>query len=316
MASGSRWSFTAPQGFVTGALVIAGVFIASCGGGMSNPAVLLLGLAIAILSPILIGMLGGGGNDLMVYGTAHVHQVSPLPSTGATGRCEFELLVNARGIDAIPVRHRDPAVPVRKWPDVGATLPVRVSARNPRQLHILWDEVRTHREIAIENDEYADTEYDLDGGYDPLGDPDGDLDQTAVDQDFDQHDPDQHSSDQHNADQHNPDQHNPDQPDPGRQDLERNDFDQPGTAAQPQPGRASTALTPTAVIPAPTRRRPSPFPRPEQASPDQGQQDRAGSESQHPLTPRVRPSAGTPGAGDQDWERPPVIPTDGPGTPA
>src|SRR6185369_123601 len=51
-------------------------------------------------------------------------------------------------------RIRDAAVPVNKWPDVGATLPVRVAPGNARKVTILWDEVRTHREAAYDDHMY------------------------------------------------------------------------------------------------------------------------------------------------------------------
>ena len=158
MAPASRWSLSDPQTFTVGVLIVAGIFILACGGGMANIAVAGLGVAVAVLGPLLIIMTGlrGGGREV-TYGTAHVHLVSPLPTSGTTGRCELELLVNAHGINGVPVRIRDPAVPVSKWPDVGATLPVMVSVRDPRETQVLWDEVRTHREVEFDRTD-ADAE--------------------------------------------------------------------------------------------------------------------------------------------------------------
>jgi hypothetical protein len=73
------------------------------------------------------------------------------------GRCELHVAVFASGIDGVAVRMFDPAVPVSKWPDDGATLPVEVLARNPRKARILWDQVVTHAQAAAyELDDYDD----------------------------------------------------------------------------------------------------------------------------------------------------------------
>src|SRR5207248_1198170 len=91
-----------------------------------------------------------------VYGTAHVHSVSPPPFAGSTGRCDMHLLVTARGISGVVVRVRDPEVPVRKWPDAGATLPVIIPNGNPRRTQVLWDQVRTHSDVAAAEEVYGE----------------------------------------------------------------------------------------------------------------------------------------------------------------
>ncbi|MBN1174153.1 MAG: hypothetical protein JXA67_18420, partial [Micromonosporaceae bacterium] len=118
---------------------------------MSDVAIAGLGIAVGTLGPTLIIMtnIRGGSRDF-VFGTAFVREASPLPPVGVAGRCDFELFVNAHGVDGASVRLRDPAVPVNKWPEVGASLPVMVDARDPRHLRILWDEVRTRREIELD----------------------------------------------------------------------------------------------------------------------------------------------------------------------
>ena len=167
MASASRWSLSDRKTVTVGTLIVFGIFILACGVGMTNIAVGGLGMAVAVLGPLLIVMTGlRGGTREFVFGTAHVHQASPLPTTGAIGRCELELVINAQGVNGIPVHTRDHATPVNKWPDVGATLPVKVDPRDPRQVQILWDEVRTHREIEFDDTAFpeyaeADTEDEL-----------------------------------------------------------------------------------------------------------------------------------------------------------
>ena len=175
MAATSRWSMSARQTFTVGVLVVAGIFVLACGVGMTNIAVGGLGMAVAILGPLLIVMTGlRGGTRDYAYGMAHVHEVSALPPTGTVGRCELQLLVNAEGVNGVPVHVRDPLVPISKWPDVGATLPVKVNIRDPRDVRVLWDEVRTHREIEFEDELDEENGFDEEHGFDDNGGTDND----------------------------------------------------------------------------------------------------------------------------------------------
>jgi catechol 2,3-dioxygenase-like lactoylglutathione lyase family enzyme len=45
---------------------------------------------------------------------------------------------------ATRVAHREPAVPIIKWPQPGMVLPIEVAARNPRQFRVRWDLVVPH----------------------------------------------------------------------------------------------------------------------------------------------------------------------------
>jgi catechol 2,3-dioxygenase-like lactoylglutathione lyase family enzyme len=155
LAPANRMPVSDLKKFAVAALIVVGVFLLCCGTGMSNVVVGGAGVLLAVGGPLLILFTSARGNaKLYVFGTAHVVEVSPLPAAGTTGRCELELVINARGIDGVPVRIRDAAVPVNKWPDVGATLPVRVVPGNARKVTILWDEVRTHREAAYDDRMY------------------------------------------------------------------------------------------------------------------------------------------------------------------
>lgn len=181
MSSNNRWSPSPAQGFLVGALVTCGLFLLACGVGMTSIAVGVLGVALAVGGPFLIAITGLRG-DLreFTYGTARVHEVSPPPTDGASvGRCELEIVVTAKGVDSVPVRLRDHAVPVAKWPELGASLPVLVSARDARHVRVLWDEVPAARPAAADDvaspeaersaeypeggypyDEYEDERYD------------------------------------------------------------------------------------------------------------------------------------------------------------
>src|SRR5215813_13961519 len=61
-----------------------------------------------------------------IPGSAHVVSCSPPPASAAQGRCEMHLVVHAPGMDDVAVKIRDAGVPVSKWPDAGATLPILV----------------------------------------------------------------------------------------------------------------------------------------------------------------------------------------------
>jgi catechol 2,3-dioxygenase-like lactoylglutathione lyase family enzyme len=189
VATANRWSMSDRRKFTAVGLAAVGSFVLCCGAGMTNFAVLGLGVALLALGPGFIFMSGVRDNTReYVYGNAHVHSASPPPAAGTTGRCELHLLINAKGIDGVAVRVRDPAVPVSKWPDQGATLPILVAAGDPRRVKVLWDEVRTHGEIADEGDlfpeyEYAEETVAPEGSYVETGPPpvDGTLPGEPID---------------------------------------------------------------------------------------------------------------------------------------
>ena len=149
MANASRWSLSARQGIPIGALITAGLFVVCCGTGMGNIPVAALGIALGVLGPVVIVLSNARANRADVFGTAHVSQSSPPPATGLTGRADLHLLVNAQGVHNAVVRLRDPAVPVSRWPDIGATLPVLIPNGNPRRLQVLWDQVRGHHDVSV-----------------------------------------------------------------------------------------------------------------------------------------------------------------------
>jgi hypothetical protein len=93
-----------------------------------------------------------------VHGTAQVTSVTPAPDSGAYGRCQLELRCTAPGLPDARVTVRDSRVPVAKWPEVGATLPVLIDVDDPRRVRIRWDEVLTHAEVA--SDEMSDQDPD------------------------------------------------------------------------------------------------------------------------------------------------------------
>ncbi|GAA1795859.1 hypothetical protein HC028_18650 [Planosporangium flavigriseum] len=155
MASASRWSLSARQGFLACGLVTVGLFLLPCGAGMGSIPIAALGVAIGLLGPAVILLSSVRANRPDVFGTAHVSQSSPPPATGVTGPADLQLVVNAKGVHNAVVRVRDAKAPVSKWPDVGATLPVLIPNGNPRRLQVLWDQVSGHHDLAMDDVSYA-----------------------------------------------------------------------------------------------------------------------------------------------------------------
>ncbi|GIJ57657.1 VOC family protein [Virgisporangium aurantiacum] len=152
MANGNRLSMSYGRRFMAIALGALGLFVVSYGIGFGNPGIMAVGVAVGVLGPALLILTAvRSAGRQYIFGTAHVYSASPPPSSGMVGRCELHLSVFAAGIDGVAVRVLDPAVPVSKWPDDGATLPVEVVANNPRKVRVLWDKVVTHAQAAGED---------------------------------------------------------------------------------------------------------------------------------------------------------------------
>jgi catechol 2,3-dioxygenase-like lactoylglutathione lyase family enzyme len=144
-------------------------FVMLFGAGMTSWAIVALGVALLVLavSLVLVTALRGGARA-WVAGTAYVRSVSEPPAASAYGRCELQILIDAPGLPPRSVKVRDPRVPVAKWPDPGATLPIMVAIDDQRHVRILWDEMLTHAEAATSDTEPAPL-YD-DGDREPLVD--------------------------------------------------------------------------------------------------------------------------------------------------
>jgi catechol 2,3-dioxygenase-like lactoylglutathione lyase family enzyme len=179
LANASRWSLSARQGFLVCGLFTAGLFVLCCGTGMSNVPVAALGVAVGLLGPVVIALSSIRANRPDVFGTAHVSQSSLPPTTGVTGYADLHLVVNAHGVHNAVVRIRDANVPVSKWPDVGATLPVLVPNGNPRRLQVLWDQVRGHHDLATDDVSYSP--YPVEEDYLEEDYPDDGTDYTQTD---------------------------------------------------------------------------------------------------------------------------------------
>jgi len=99
-------------------------------------------LGVALLLVILVGLfvfligLRYTGDGL-AEGEARVLSVPPPPAGQIVSRCDLRLQVHLPGAPVTVMRHRDPSVPLTKWPRVGAVLPVDLNPRT-RSLRVRW----------------------------------------------------------------------------------------------------------------------------------------------------------------------------------
>jgi catechol 2,3-dioxygenase-like lactoylglutathione lyase family enzyme len=134
---------------VAAVLGTVATFIVLFGAGMSSWTIVALGVALLILSVALVLVTSvRSGARAWVTGIGHVHSVSEPPASSTFGRCELQIVIDAPGLPPRSIKVRDPRVPVAKWPDPGATLPIMVAIDDQRHVRILWDEVMTHAEAA------------------------------------------------------------------------------------------------------------------------------------------------------------------------
>jgi uncharacterized caspase-like protein len=91
-------------------------------------------------------------NDRELFGVAHVKSISEPPSDGAIGEAEMELSLSAAGMDGVTVKIRDPNVPVSKWPEPGAILPVEIPVSDVGQTRVIWTRVLTHAQVELSDD--------------------------------------------------------------------------------------------------------------------------------------------------------------------
>lgn len=128
---------------------VVGAFVIAYGLGRHSWQVAALGLALVVLAIGLVFVPAlRGGSRIYVSGTGHVVTVSEPPASSVYGRCEMQLVVEAPGLPPAAVRILDSRVPVAKWPDPGATLPILVAVDDLRRVRVQWDDVLTHAEVA------------------------------------------------------------------------------------------------------------------------------------------------------------------------
>jgi len=134
---------------VAAVLGTVAVFIMLFGLGMSSGSIVVLGVVLLVLAIGSVTFPGlGSGTRAWVAGTAYVRSVSEPPTSSEYGRCEMQILIDAPGLPPQSIKIRDPRVPVAKWPEPGATLPITVAIDDPRHVRIMWDDVLTRAEAA------------------------------------------------------------------------------------------------------------------------------------------------------------------------
>lgn len=177
MADGSRRDITPVRRLVAAVLGTFATFVILFGAGKGSWSTAAVGVAVLVIAiALVITNALRRGARAWVAGTAHVHAASDPPASSTFGRCELQIVIDAPGLAARSVKVRDPRVPVSKWPEVGATLPVMVAIDDPRHVRILWDDVLTHAEAAGLPPELDDT--------DPLIDDRLDEDEVLVEDDL------------------------------------------------------------------------------------------------------------------------------------
>jgi len=154
LPSSNRTSSSESRILVVLLLVVIGGFLAFCGLGQSDPLITALGVVMAIGGPILISVLNSRNKvRLYVKGNAVVDDVTPRPGhDAATARGRLKLTINAPGIRNVSVSGIDQGIPLDKWPEPGATLPVQVLKGNPRKFTVLWESVQSYSELARSED--------------------------------------------------------------------------------------------------------------------------------------------------------------------
>ncbi|HKS98680.1 MAG TPA: hypothetical protein VJT31_04040, partial [Rugosimonospora sp.] len=167
MPSNRRWSVSDGRKLATAILAVFAFFIISASIGAQSWELAALGVAF-LAAGITLYVVSAMNSRSFAYvpGTAHVISSSPPPAAALQGRCEMQIVVHAPGMDDVAVKIRDAGVPVSKWPDPGATLPILVAIGDPRRVRVLWDNVRTHGEMADGRGEVFDGEVAVDERYD------------------------------------------------------------------------------------------------------------------------------------------------------
>jgi len=161
--SARRWSVSDGRTVISILLLVAAVFVVCASVGAGSWVVAALGVAL-LAAGIAFYIVSALNSREYAYvpGTAHVVSCSPPPAAASQGRCELHLVVHTPGQEDVAVKIREAGVPVAKWPDAGATLPILVAVGDPRRVRVMWDRVRTHGEVAQEQEDYRDQEYPAD----------------------------------------------------------------------------------------------------------------------------------------------------------
>ncbi|HEU0239769.1 MAG TPA: hypothetical protein VFR11_10910 [Micromonosporaceae bacterium] len=149
MPTSRRWPV--PHGLaVACGVVLFGAFFVLC-GGISMGRVAVIGLGIGLIAAgagLAILAVWSGRSSGVVMGIGHVLDRTDPPDNVEFGRCKLHLAVATRDLPSTSVKVREPRVPIEKWPDRYANLPVLVSTAKPLRVRVLWNRVPTHLQAA------------------------------------------------------------------------------------------------------------------------------------------------------------------------
>ena len=149
MPTSRRWPV--PHGLaVACGVVLFGAFFVLCGGiSMGKLAVIGLGIGlIAVGAGLAILAVRSRRSSSVVMGVGHVLDRTDPPVNVEFGRCKLHLAIATRDLPSTSIKVREPRVPIAKWPDQYADLPVLVSTAKPLRVRVLWDRVPTHLQTA------------------------------------------------------------------------------------------------------------------------------------------------------------------------
>jgi catechol 2,3-dioxygenase-like lactoylglutathione lyase family enzyme len=130
-------------------LGIVAVFMICASAGAASWVLAALGLAVMAAGVCLYVVSALNSREFAyVPGTANVQSCSPPPASASFGRCIMQLIVHAPGTGDVAVKIRETGVPVSKWPHEGSTLPILVAIGDRRRVRVLWENVRSHSDVA------------------------------------------------------------------------------------------------------------------------------------------------------------------------
>ncbi len=86
--------------------------------------------------------------DHWIIGTARVVSVNQLPRSGTSTNLRADVVVEAPGVQPYAMQYKELVVSIKKFPDPGTVLPVRINPDDHTDIDVLWDDVPTHKDLA------------------------------------------------------------------------------------------------------------------------------------------------------------------------
>lgn len=155
MRDGGRWQLSDVQRLLVTLAVATAMFLGAMALGMGRVLPALAGVLVILVTGLgvfVLSLRSAGRHP--VRGTARVITVNAPPAGNIVGKCEMQVVVDMPGWDATPIKLRDSAAPIIKWPRPGTLLPVEADAPGSRQIRVRWElaELRTAAEGQADED--------------------------------------------------------------------------------------------------------------------------------------------------------------------